>query len=244
MALVLLWEGIARLGGVSPLLLPPFSQVALRLFEELLSGALARQVAYSLGITLLGVALSAVLALLLVLLSLLGEGAKNSLEALVSLAHPLPGIALLPLVILFTGIGTFSLLVIIIHSVLWPLVVSLLAGISGVPSILKDVGRNYGLKGRKLLFHVYLPSALPSLISGLKIGWARSWRAFISAEMVFGLSGRWGGLGWFLFEKRVFMDTTGLYAGILVLILLGLLVENVAFSRIEEVTVNRWGGAL
>ncbi len=142
-------------------------------------------------------------------------------KALTSIAHPLPGIALLPLVILFFGTGTASILMIVIHAVLWPMVINFNAGFSSVKQTYIDLGRNYEYGRMGIIRHILIPSSWVYVVAGLRIAWARSWRAVISAEMVFGVIGAYGGLGWYIFNKRVFMDTPGMYAGLLVLIIIG-----------------------
>lgn len=87
---------------------------------------------------------------------------------------------------------------------------------------------------KEILFEIMLPSSMGYIISGVKIGWARAWRAFISAEMVFGSVGGKGGIGWYIFNQRTFMDTAGLFAGIILVIVIGILVENVLFAAMEK----------
>ena len=88
---------------------------------------------------------------------------------------------------------------------------------------------------------IRLPASMPYLLSGIKIGWARAWRALISAEMVFGAVGAKGGIGWYLLNQRTFMDTAGLFAGIILVVLIGIFVEDVLFSLIEARTLRQWG---
>jgi NitT/TauT family transport system permease protein len=103
------------------------------------------------------------------------------------------------------------------------------------------VGRNYGLKGPRFVAKILIPAALPSILTGLKIGWAFAWRTLIAAELVFGVSSGKGGLGWYIFENKNMLDIPAVFAGLFTVILIGLLVENVIFRNIEAVTVRRWG---
>jgi NitT/TauT family transport system permease protein len=86
-----------------------------------------------------------------------------------------------------------------------------------------------------------VPAAFPAILTGLKIGWAFAWRTLVAAELVFGVSSRSGGLGWYVFEARAEMDTPKVFAGLFSVILIGLLVESVIFRAIEYRTVQRWG---
>ena len=106
---------------------------------------------------------------------------------------------------------------------------------------LRMVGRNYGLKGPRLVTKILVPAAFPSILTGLKIGWAFAWRTLIAAELVFGVSSGKGGLGWYIYENKNMLDIPAVFAGLFTVILIGLLVENVIFRNIEAVTVRRWG---
>ena len=86
-----------------------------------------------------------------------------------------------------------------------------------------------------------VPAALPSILSGLKIGWAFAWRTLIAAELVFGATSGKGGLGWYIFQNRNELYTDKVFAGLAAVILIGLLVENLLFANIERLTVKRWG---
>jgi len=86
-----------------------------------------------------------------------------------------------------------------------------------------------------------IPAAFPAILAGLKIGWAFAWRTLIAAELVFGVSSRSGGLGWYIFEARSELETAKVFAGLFTVIVIGLFVESVIFRAIENRTVLRWG---
>jgi NitT/TauT family transport system permease protein len=102
-------------------------------------------------------------------------------------------------------------------------------------------GRNLGLRGVRYVLLILIPAAFPSILAGLKIGWAFAWRTLIAAELVFGASSRSGGLGWYIFAARSELDTARVFAGLLAVIVIGLLVEAVIFRAIEARTVKLWG---
>jgi NitT/TauT family transport system permease protein len=91
------------------------------------------------------------------------------------------------------------------------------------------------------MLHVVLPAVFPSFLTGVRTGWARSWRALIAAEMVFGAAGFFGGIGWYIFERRVYMDTAGLYAGLALVMAAGVLFDALLFGSLERFTDRRWG---
>ncbi|EOD00813.1 ABC transporter permease protein [Caldisalinibacter kiritimatiensis] len=211
------------------------------LTDDVLKGDMIFQTLYSLSLILKGLIIGLLIAIILSGLSMQSKVFEGLVETIISIAHPLPGIALLPLVILWLGIGEKAIIFIIVHSVLWPLILNLLTGFKSIPKIYRQIGKNCGLNTLGVIRHILIPASLPYFITGLKIGWARAWRAVISAEMVFGAVGGTGGLGWFIFKKRVFMDSPGLFGGLIVIIFIGIVVEDLLFDRIEKMTIRKWG---
>jgi hypothetical protein len=88
---------------------------------------------------------------------------------------------------------------------------------------------------------IMIPAAFGSILTALKIGWAFAWRTLIAAELVFGVSSGQGGLGWFIFEKSNLLDIPAVFAGLLTVIVIGLIVENLIFRTNERNTVQKWG---
>jgi NitT/TauT family transport system permease protein len=155
--------------------------------------------------------------------------------------NPLPAIALLPLALIWFGLGYGSIIFVIVHSVLWAVALNMHSGFLAVSSTLRMVGRNCGLTGLSYVARILIPAASPSILTGLKIGWAFAWRTLIAAELVFGVSSGSGGLGWFIYENKNQLEIPSVFAGLFTVILIGLFVENVIFRTIETRTVRRWG---
>ena len=240
LVLAMLWEGLGRWQD-NDLLLPTFLQTAAALWRGLVSGELLANIAVSLSVLLQGYLAGIVLAFALTALAVSTRIGRDLLETLTSMFNPLPAIALLPLALLWFGLGRGSLIFVIVHSVLWPLALNTYAGFRGVPDTLRMAGRNYGLGGLRLVLQVLVPAALPSILSGLKIGWAFAWRTLIAAELVFGATSGKGGLGWYIFQNRNELYTDKVFAGLALVILIGLVMENLVFRVLERVTVLRWG---
>ena len=240
LGIAMLWEAVARYQG-NDLLLPGFLQTAAALWDGLASGELPAKVGVSLVILLKGYVLGIVLAFGLTSLAVSTQLGRDLLGTLTSMLNPLPAIALLPLALLWFGLGDNSLIFVLVHSVLWALALNTYAGFLGVSETLRMAGRNYGLKGLRLVLHILVPAALPSILSELKIGWAFAWRTLIAAELVFGASSGKGGLGWYIFQNRNELYTDKVFAGLAVVILIGLLVEGLVFNTLERLTVRRWG---
>ncbi|WP_386082749.1 ABC transporter permease [Vreelandella sp. F11] len=238
--LVVAWEVVARVQN-NPLMLPSAMETASALWHGLASGVLLARVSASLSVLLKGFALGAFLALALTTLAVSTRIGRDLLTTLTSMFSPLPAIALLPLALLWFGLGEASLIFVLVHSVLWAMAINIHAGFQGVSETLRMAGRNYGLKGLRYVAFILIPAALPALLAGLKIGWAFAWRTLIAAELVFGASSGKGGLGWYIFQNRNELYTDNVFAGLVVVIVIGLLVENIIFDSVERLTVKRWG---
>lgn len=239
--LSLIWQLTAISGFFSEMIFPGLDQIFLALFDSLYDGSLIKQIGFSISIIMQGLFLATSAALLLALMSYFSKSAAGLIDTLTALAHPLPGIALMPLILIWFGSGRTAILMVIIHSVLWPLILNLSTGFNSIPDIYTLIAKNYRLNKVEFMFKILIPASLPYFISGLKIAWARSWRALISAEMLFGAINSLGGLGWYIFQKRVFFDLPGVFAGIIVIIVIGVLVEDFIFKKIEEKTIKKWG---
>jgi NitT/TauT family transport system permease protein len=235
------WEFTRLFVGAGSSLMPPVATIFEAFGTGLLEGKLLGQLLFSLGYIGLALVLSGLLGSMLVATARMAPFSRRAIVSVTSLLHPLPGVALLPVVILWAGVGPVATLVVVVHSVLWPLVTNLLAGAESVPQAYRLFGRNIGLSPRQIFLRIELPGSMPSIIAGGRIAWSRGWRAFISAEMIFGAVAGEGGLGWYLFNRRVFMDTPGLFAGLLLVMLVGIAVENGLFGLLERRTVGRWG---
>ncbi|MDA7418316.1 ABC transporter permease [Xenophilus arseniciresistens] len=239
-ALALLWELLARWQD-NDLLLPTFGATARALIEGLANGELLTRTALSLTVLVQGYAAGVGLAFALTTLAVSTRFGRDLLSTLTSMFNPLPAIALLPLALLWFGLGQGSLIFVLIHSVLWPLALNTFAGFQGVPETLRMAGRNYGLTGLRYVLQILVPAALPAILSGLKIAWAFAWRTLIAAELVFGASSGKGGLGWYIFQNRNELYTDRVFAGLALVVIIGLLVESLGFATLERLTVRKWG---
>ena len=239
-ALAVIWEIAARIQG-NDLLLPSFIDTAKAFIDGIVTGELLAKVWISLTVLVKGYLIGIVLAFFMTTLAVSTQLGRDLLGTLTSMLNPLPAIALLPLSLLWFGLGENSLIFVLVHSVLWALALNTYAGFLGVSETQRMAGRNYGLKGIRFVWHILIPAALPSILAGLKIGWAFAWRTLIAAELVFGASSGKGGLGWYIFQNRNELYTDKVFAGLAAVIIIGLLVENLLFSNVERLTVKRWG---
>jgi NitT/TauT family transport system permease protein len=238
--LAVIWEAYASYLN-NDLLFPRFSETMVALWTQSWHGPLLSRTLFSLEILAVGYSIGIVLAGVLVVISVSTKVGDDVLSALTSMFNPLPAIALLPLALLWFGLGVQSIIFVVIHSVLWAVALNTHVGFKSVSQTLKMAGQNFGLRGLGYIGGILLPAAFPSILSGLKIGWAFAWRTLIAAELVFGATSRQGGLGWFIFENRNSLETSNVFAGLFTVIIIGLLVESVVFRAIELRTICRWG---
>ena len=225
----------------NPLLVPTFTATIEAFWTAMMNGDLPQKVANSVLLLLKGYAIGLALAMLFTALAMMSKIGNDLLETLTSAFNPLPAIALLPLALIWFGLGEISIIFVLVHSVLWAVALNTHSGFRSVSNTLRMVGRNYGLRGPRYIAKILIPAAFPSILTGLKIGWAFAWRTLIAAELVFGVSSGKGGLGWYIYENKNMLDIPAVFAGLLTVILIGLIVENFIFRNIEAVTVRRWG---
>jgi NitT/TauT family transport system permease protein len=239
-ALATIWEIYARWLN-NDLLVPTFSASMQALWQSIMDGVLPQRVVTSIGVLIRGYATGIALASILTILAIGTRIGTDFLELMTAMFNPLPAIALLPLALIWFGLGTGSIVFVIVHSVLWAVALNTHSGFRSVSATHKMVGKNYGLGGLRMVTSILIPAAFPSILTGLKIGWAFAWRTLIAAELVFGVSSGKGGLGWFIFEAKNQLNIPEVFGGLLTIIMIGLFVENVIFRWIEGRTIQRWG---
>lgn len=229
---MLIWEAVVRLGLVHPLLLPAFSDVVIELISGLFRGTLLIQLLQSLGLVFAGALAGLLAAFLMATLGYFSERFSSLFDAYSAVLHPLPGVALLPVVILWFGIGGGAVFAVIFHAVVWSQYLTIRMGYNQVDISYIEAAHNNGANRLQLVTHVLVPLSYRAILNGIQVGWSRGWRALISAEMIFGAISGIGGIGWYMYERRAFMDTTGTFAGILLVALVGILMEQLIFSRL------------
>ena len=252
-ALVVAWELYTRISGINELMFPTFSATGTALYNALVNEALLVNVWNSLSLLLTGYAIGIGIASVLVVFGVWTRFGSDLLTTLTAMLNPLPAIALLPMAMLWFGLGPAAVVFTLLHSIIWPVALNTHSGFMGVSETQRMVGRNYGLKGLSYIYKILIPAAFPSILTGLRIGWAFAWRTLIAAELVFGgqvadTSGQLGaegssagGLGWIIFQNQMENQTPYVFAGLFAVILVGIVIENGVFRNLEDRTVRRWG---
>ena len=250
---VVAWEIYTRTAEINELMFPTFSATAKALVISLVDEGLLTNVWNSISLLLVGYCIGIAIAAVLVVLGVWTRFGNDLLTTLTAMLNPLPAIALLPLSMIWFGLGPQAIIFILLHSIIWPVALYTHSGFQGVSETLRMVGRNYGLKGLGYIFRILIPASFPSILTGLRIGWAYAWRTLIAAELVFGgqvqdTSGQLGaegsnagGLGWIIFANQMENQTPYVFAGLFTVIIVGILIENGVFRNVEDRTVRRWG---
>jgi NitT/TauT family transport system permease protein len=239
-ALVGIWQAYVVLRDPSPLLFSGPRAVADAFWTGWQDGTLARVTWTTLKILAIGIGIGAVVALVLTTFAALSQIGEDLLRMLVAILNPLPGVAVLPLAMLWFGLNTNALLFVIANAAAWPIAINLDTGFKTVNPTIVAVGRNIGLSSRRLVTDVLAPAALPYAISGLKTAWAFGWRTIIAAELVFGVAGAEGGIGTYINNAKLFLNIPQVFAGLVTIAILGLAFETL-FGLLERRTVVRWG---
>lgn len=239
--LLALWELFARLGLVNAYILPPFSKVSSVMAHELFIGKLGIQVLNSMWVILIGFLLSFSLAVVITALCVWMAPVESLFNMLSTIMNPLPSVAIMPLIIMWFGISTGAMLALIVHSVLWALVRHMLDGLRSIPPVYQEWGRNIALSPWRMFADILVFAIMPEFLAGIRIAWGRAWRSLISGEMVFGMIGAMGGLGYYIYTARSYANITDVMSGVVVIILIGILMESLLFAQIEKHTIRKWG---
>jgi NitT/TauT family transport system permease protein/taurine transport system permease protein/sulfonate transport system permease protein len=216
----------------SLLLLPPPGVVVKALYDLAVTGQLWTNVAVSLVRVLIGFGLSVLIAVPLGLLMALSTTASNLFEPFVRIFSPIPGIAWVPLAILWFGLGDGAAVFIITIGSIFPILISTIQGVRDVDPRLIDAARMMGTGTRQTITRVILPGLVPYLVTGFRTGMGFAWRVVIAAEMV----GVPKGIGYMLNVGRSTGQTEVTVVTMLLLGLMMLAVEELVFSPLEART--------
>ena len=215
-------------------------QVADAFVNGMQDGTLARVTWQTLQVLALGIGIGVAIAAVLTVFATLTRIGDDLLRLLTAILNPLPGVAVLPLALLWFGINTKAIVFVIVNATIWPIAINVTTGFRTVNPTLVSVGRNLGLSRMRLVKDVLAPAALASTISGLKTAWAFGWRTIIAAELVFGVAGADAGLGSYINNAKLYLLIPQIYAGLVTIMLLGVAFEAL-FGLLERRTVVRWG---
>ena len=235
--LLLVWQAASKAGLMRPEFLPAPSTIAVTAVNLLMSGELWMHVRTSAWRALTGFAVGGSIGFILGMANGLSARSELLLDSTLQMVRNIPNLAMLPLVILWFGIGEEAKLFLVALGVFFPLYVNTLHGVRSVDQQLMEMGRAYGMSDRQLFLRVVLPGALPSVFVGVRYGLGIMWLTLIVAETVSASAG----IGYMAMNAREFMLVDVVVFAILVYAALGKLADSVA--RLLERTCLSWNPA-
>lgn len=227
-ALLAAWETFARSGAVSTFLLPPFSVVVERIWQDALSGDLAVNLGQTLYRVLIGFAIAGASGIVLGILVARSRPARWFFDPIISVAFPMPKLAFLPIFMLWFGLYDFSKVTMIVFSAIFPVITATVTSTEGVEKEMLWSARSLGAGERQLLWEIVLPAALPQVLTGLQVALPVSMIVTIVTEILMGGPG----IGGAMIAAERFADSPGVFAGIVEIGIAGLaLVKGMAVLR-------------
>jgi NitT/TauT family transport system permease protein len=232
------YEGFSYSGLFPQVLFPTIQSVLRTLFDMLADGSMFEHAGATLYRVLFGFALAVTVGLPLGILMARFKHVENFFLPLVSALMPIPSFALVPLFMLWFGIGNLTTILIVFYAATFPMLFNTWSGVRSVNPIWLRAAGAMGADENSLFWKVIIPGASPFIITGMRQAFLRSWIAVVGAEMI--AASNWG-LGWVIFDAQQFLQTNVMMASIAVIGLIGFVFERVVFGSIERATVLRWG---
>jgi len=232
------YEATARSGLFAPALLPTIPTILKKLFAMLADGSMWLHAGFTLYRVLLGFGLALTLGIPLGILMARFRRVEDFFLPLVSALMPIPSFSLLPLFLLWFGIGNMTTILIVFYASTFPILFNTWSGVRSVNPLWLRAAGAMGADEHKLFWKVIIPGASPFIITGMRQGFLRSWIAVIGAEMI--AASDWG-LGWVIFDSKEFLSTDTMLASVMVIGFIGFVFERLVFGVLERATVQRWG---
>ena len=236
--ILLIWEGVARLEIIHPALFPTVTEIFAKMWELTLEGIVLKDVSHSLARLLSSVFFAIIVGTLAGLLMGTSRWVERAMIPPLNFFLAIPGIAIFPIVILWFGLSEKTIVFTLAFEASLSIMLNTWAGVKGVDVSLMNAGRALGAKGYRLFYKILIPAALPAIITGYRQGFSRAWRILVAGEMLASIG---TGIGFRIFEARAFLASDVMYAGVIVIGILGFLLERVALRSLEIFTVQRWG---
>src|SRR5436309_9177139 len=235
--LVSIWDVVFRLGLYQGYLLPSPEDVLGTFVRGARDGSFLLGVAVSLRRILFGYAISLVLGIALGLAIGRFKILEDTVGALVFGLQTIPSICWLPFAILWFGLSESAILFVVVMGALLSIVIATDDGVKNTPPLLIRAGRTMGMRGVGLYTRVVLPSALPAIVSGMKLGWSFAWRSLMAGELLFVSAG----IGQLLTVGPDLNDSSMVVAVMIVIVLIGLTFDTLVFGQMENAVRRRWG---
>ncbi len=235
--LIVVWEAARVILNASPTTMPSLRSAVEAIGRVVANGILPDYIFHSLFRIAVSAMLSITLGISLGLAIGLSPIMANLFLPLLRYFNSLSGIVWLPLFLIWFGFNDKTIVATISYTLLFPLVFNTVIGVRTVPKVFRNAVLTMGGSWRDVVFGVILPGALPSVIAGIRLGFAYGWRALIASEMLLAI----GGVGFMIFKARANNLTDRILAGMLVIGILWSLIDYFVLQPLEEGTIRRWG---
>ncbi len=232
-----IWQVISGIGIWPEYVFPSPLSVMQTLVRGFQNGTFIVGIVTSMQRLVIGFVLLAVMGLALGLAIGRHRWLNETLGSLVLGLQALPSICWLPLALLWFGLSETAILFVVVMGALLSITLSTEAGVKNTPPLYLRAARNLGARGWKMYALVILPAALPSIITGMKLGWSFAWRSLMAAELLYVSLG----LGHLLTMGRELNDMSQVIAVMLIIIVIGLVIDRLVFAPLESRVRERWG---
>ncbi|HEY5216474.1 MAG TPA: ABC transporter permease, partial [Pseudolabrys sp.] len=217
------YEALARSGYFAPALLPTIPLIARALYTSLADGSMIEHAAFTLYRVMFGFGLSMVVGIPLGILMARFRPVENFFLPLVSALMPIPSFALVPLFMLWFGIGNITTVLIVFYAATFPMLFNTWSGVRSVNPLWLRAAGAMGADEHSLFWKVIIPGASPFIITGMRQAFLRAWIAVVGAEMI--AASDWG-LGWVIFDAKEFLNTDIMLASLVVIGGIGFVFER------------------
>jgi len=232
------YEALARSDYFAPALLPTLPTIARALFASLADGSMIEHAAFTLYRVMFGFGLAVAIGIPLGILMARFRWVENFFLPLVSALMPIPSFALVPLFMLWFGIGNLTTILIVFYAATFPMLFNTWSGVRSVNPLWLRAAGCMGADENSLFWKVIIPGASPFIITGMRQSFLRAWIAVVGAEMI--AASDWG-LGWVIFDAKEFLNTDLMLAALIVIGAIGFAFERLVFGSLERATIQRWG---
>ncbi len=219
---LLIWELGSRNNPALQPYLPPVSRILSSLSDLIVSGRIVSHLMITLSRFLQGYLLAASIAVILGTVLGYFRLVHSLFEALIEFLRPMPSVAIIPVAILLLGISDAMIVAVTVYASLWPVLINTIDGVRYIERTLIDTGRTFGLTRRQILWLVVLPAAAPYIVTGLRISLSIALILVTTAEMIAGSKG----LGFFILDEERSMNSGNMYAGVILVSMLGYLLNR------------------
>jgi ABC-type nitrate/sulfonate/bicarbonate transport system permease component len=236
-AFVLLWKVVHWSGVFPPWAFPSPEGVLGAFASTLQSGELLKNTWASVARQVVGVALAAVVGIPAGILLGASRDFRAAFLPIARLIYPIPGIAWIPMAILWFGVGFKSTVFVIFFTGVWPILFNTMAGVETLQGQYTEVARVYLAPRLFYVRRILIPGSLPFIITGIRLTYGVGWRVIVGAEMLSSITG----LGFMIDDARWQLRPDVMVAGMITIAMIGWVMENWAFDWLEKVTIERWG---